>query len=211
MHANIEFSSHSNHHHFFLFILLLLLLLLLMLFLRFIVTHNKERNFFPGAADTLSFTMNWWVEKREKKLNEMEWKKFYMCVYMDMREAVGNKTLLKFPYDIYPNLLSWGFSYFYILFKKKSLLCVFFVLFCYVADDASDAASAAAYIDGNHTWKLSAMNWLLCVYVHVNMFIRMFVWWRWEVTFGVFMDVSRVILDYFTTFYDFEFSFVVNF
>lgn len=75
-------------------------------------------------------------------------------------------------------------------FSKRNPFCVFFFfLYCYVADYA-----AAAYIDGNHTWKLSPMNWLLCVYLNVNLFICLFVLiekkgWKIEIWVDLVMNM----------------------
>ena len=165
MHANIEFSSHSNHHHLFFPFFILLLLLLPMPANALPSSSHTIKNEFFFLVPLMLYHLQWIDGWKRSEWDGMK----SICVFGWMYEE--HKTLLKFPYDIYPNLLSWGFSYFYILFKKKSLLCIFFCLYCYVADCA---AATAAYIDGNRTWKLSPMNWLLCVYVNVNLFISLF-------------------------------------
>ena len=165
MHANIEFSSHSNHHHFFFLHPSVVVISYACRCSAFIVTHNKEWNFFSWCR--------WcFIIYNElmggKEVNEMEWKVY---VWMDVREAQNPSQISLRHLSKSPFLRI--FIFLHPFQKEIPFVYFFFFLYCYVADYA--AAAASAYIDGNHTWKLSPMNWLLCVYLNVNLFICLFV------------------------------------
>lgn len=167
MHANIEFSSHSNHHHFF-FILLLLLL-------------PMPADALPSSSHTIKNEIFFLVPLMLYHLQWIDgWKRSEWDGMKSICMDGCTRSTKPFSNFLTTSIQISFLEDFHIFTSssKRNPFCVFFSLFlyCYVADYAD--AAAAAYIDGNHTWKLSPMNWLLCVYVNVNLLISLFRWMK---------------------------------